>query len=61
MKKRLHAKDGEILSLELVADFDKWKEAKRPGLPGGDAGDLRLLGCERLASGKRQMNLSKGT
>ena len=59
LKKRLHAKDGEILSLELVADFDKWKEAKRPGLPGGDAGDLRLLGCERLASGKRQMNLSK--
>jgi len=55
----IHVKVGEILSLELVADFEKWKEAKRPGLPGGDAGDVRLLGCERLASGKRHMGLSK--
>lgn len=58
-RKRLHLKGGEILTLELVEDYDKWKEAKRPGLPGGDAGDLRILGCSRLSSGKRQLSLMK--
>jgi len=59
VSKRLHVKDGNIFTLELVTDFDRWKELKRPGLPGGDAGDLRLLSCTRLASGKRQLGLSK--
>ena len=59
VRKRLHVKGNEILTLEMVEDFDRWKEAKRPGLPGGDAGDLRILGCSRLLSGKRQLGLSK--
>ncbi|CAK9071939.1 unnamed protein product [Durusdinium trenchii] len=58
-RKRLHVKDGQIFSLEFVSDFDSWSNAKRPGLPGGDAGDLRLLGCSKLASGKRQISLEK--
>eukprot|EP00435_Cladocopium_sp_Y103_P074179 s45_g47.t1 len=58
-QKRLHYKDGEIMTLELVSDFQKWSEAKRPGLPGGDAGDLRILGCVKLASGKRQLALNR--
>lgn len=49
--------EGEILTLELVSDYDAWSERKRPGLPGGDSGDLGLLGCHRLGSGKRQMTL----
>ena len=57
IQKRLHHKGSEILTLELVEDFSAWSERKRPGLPGGDAGDLRLLGCSRLSSGKRQMSL----
>ena len=28
-------------------------------MPGGDSGDLGLLGCHRLGSGKRQMTLSQ--
>ena len=56
-RKRLHCVDGSIFTLEYVLDFDNWSNAKRPGLPGGDAGDLRLLGCTRLASGKRQLCL----
>ena len=51
-------KGDEILTLEFVKDVDSWKERKRPGLPGGDAGDLRLLGCTRLSSGKRLMTLA---
>ena len=58
-RKRLHCVDGSIFTLEYVLDFDNWSNAKRPGLPGGDAGDLRLLGCTRLASGKRQLSLSQ--
>ena len=58
-QKRLHCLDGQIVSLELVEDFEAWKEHKRPGLPGGDAGDLRLLACERLTSGKRHLPLSR--
>ena len=58
VEKRLHVLGNDIVTLELVSDFDKWKEAKRPGLPGGDAGDLRILGCSKLSSGKRQLGLS---
>lgn len=42
IRKRLRVRGGEMFTVELVEDFDKWKEAKRPGLPGGDAGDLRI-------------------
>eukprot|EP00435_Cladocopium_sp_Y103_P018992 s1272_g4.t1 len=59
VQKRLHLKGDEILTLELVKDFTSWSERKRPGLPGGDAGDLRLLGCSRLSSGKRQLPLTE--
>ena len=59
VQKRLHQKGNEILTLEHVVDFQAWSEKKRPGLPGGDAGDLRLLGCRRLSSGKRQLSLSE--
>ena len=59
LKKRLHVKDGQIFSLEYVTDLEAWSNQKRPGLPGGDAGDLRLLGCVKLASGKRQMSLER--
>ena len=55
VRKRLHAVGNAVFTLEYVTDFDLWSNAKRPGLPGGDAGDLRLLGCTRLASGKRQI------
>ena len=58
-RKRLHHKDGEIMTLEYVKNFDEWAERKRPGLPGGDAGDLRILGCVKLSSGKRQMSLER--
>lgn len=59
LRKRLHHKDGEIMTLEYVKNFDEWAERKRPGLPGGDAGDLRILGCVKLSSGKRQMSLER--
>ncbi|CAK9088616.1 Uncharacterized protein SCF082_LOCUS41845 [Durusdinium trenchii] len=58
VQKRLHFVGGEIVALELVSNFDEWKNKKRPGLPGGDAGDLRILGCTRLSSGKRQLTLT---
>lgn len=58
-RRRLHVKDGEIFTLEFVVNFDEWKEKKRPGLPGGDAGDLRLLACSRMSSGKRQLGLER--
>ena len=58
-QKRLHLLGDTLVSLELVSDFDAWKEKKRPGLPGGDAGDLRLMACEKLASGKRQLTLTR--
>ena len=46
------------MALELVSNFDEWKNKKRPDLPGGDADDLRILGCTRLSSGKRQLTLT---
>lgn len=58
-KKRLHAVGSDIFTLEYVTDFESWSNQKRPGLPGGDAGDLRLLGCNRLSSGRRQLSLEK--
>lgn len=59
ISKRLHVRNGEVLTLELVEKYEEWKEKKRPGLPGGDAGDLRLLSCERLSSGRRQLTLTR--
>ena len=58
-KKRLHAVGADIFTLEYVTDFDTWSNRKRPGLPGQDAGDLRLLGCNKLSSGRRQLSLEK--
>ena len=59
LRKRLHVRDSQIFTLEYVENFDEWKEKKRPGLPGGDAGDLRLLCCNRMSSGKRQLGLDR--
>lgn len=39
VEKRLHVLGNDIVTLELVSDFDTWKEAKRPGLPGRAIGD----------------------
>ena len=50
---------GEILVLEYDEDLASWSEAKRPGIPGGHAGDLRLLGCERNSQGRRTLSLKK--
>ena len=58
VQKRLHVRGSEIFTLELVSNYDEWKERKRPGLPGGDAGDLRILGCTKLSLGKRQLGLT---
>lgn len=51
--------EGRIYSLEFVRNFEKWQQMKRPGLPGGHAGDLRLLGNEQDSGGKRRMSLRR--
>jgi hypothetical protein len=59
VEKRLHAVGGSIFCLEKVKDEAKWKELKRPGLPGGHAGDLRLLGNQVNSLKKRHLPLSR--
>ena len=58
-RRRLHFVDGEILVLDYVEDYASWADSKRPGVPGGHAGDLRLLGCERNSQGKRFLTLKR--
>ena len=58
-RRRLHYVDEQIVTLEFVTDFNKWSETKRPGVPGGHAGDLRLLGCVRNSQGRRVLPLHK--
>ncbi|CAE8613278.1 unnamed protein product, partial [Polarella glacialis] len=58
-EKKLHVYKGGIVTLEYVEDTSAWTQQKRPGLPGGHAGDLRLLGNQANSSGKRMMSLSR--
>ena len=58
-RRRSHSLDGVIYVLDYVEDYAVWAETKRPGLPGGHAGDLRLLGSERNSLGKRAISLKR--
>ncbi|CAE8627459.1 unnamed protein product, partial [Polarella glacialis] len=58
-EKKLHVFKDKVVTLEKVIEVDVWKQAKRPVLPGGNAGDLRLLGNQANGANKRVMGLSR--
>ncbi|CAE8614739.1 unnamed protein product, partial [Polarella glacialis] len=58
-EKKLHVFKDKVVTLERVIEVDVWKQSKRPGLPGGSAGDLRLLGNQVNGANKRVMGLSR--
>ena len=41
------------------AELSAWTSAKRPGLPGGNAGDVRSLGIFQNEKSRRQLTLQK--
>jgi len=59
--KGVHRYNGDLVFIESVEreSLDEWRATKRPGIPGGGAGDVRLLGNFQNKKQQRQLTLAR--